>query len=522
VCKILVRRLYWLVLVLLLSAGSAWCQFQNPIAWGWSPPPASTGGTDNSPQSAAPSNASDTSVQQMGDQSSQPSQTASDQSSGDVQSQGQSQTSQDSSDQSSSNPQSQSSVNLSGQGAADGTGVNPATGDTVINGPANPNATARFPFPVQSEPQGIKIGPVYLTNISDSFFYAINTAPGQPSTTFSGNSISAELVCNKQIGSGTLAIQGREQFSLSQLTPYFNQSVSVSYSNQLSERWTLNASAQFTYFQNSILANPQYLLSYQNSGLVVQTLFALQRGSTLYESNALDFSYQLSGRTHLTLSPIVGATFLEQNGTYTNAQQFGGAVGVTRDVTDNLNLGAYYFLSHSLTSGVANSPGWTSQSLGASFQYRFNTWVVAGSLAASGQLIAQVWDLTPGGSISVRKAFTTSSIYGAYTRAEASTVFVSSGYFDQGDIGYHKSVGQKLQLNLDAGFFRTINTGITQKGKRVGGSLSYRWKPRLNLNASYNYAHQVGADTSSFSPLLGNTSAFSFGISWKLGAESGN
>lgn len=435
----------------------------------------------------------------------------------------QGQASQDTSDQSSGNGQSQTSVNLSGQGSADSTGINPATGDTVINAPANPNATVRLPFALQVEPQGVKIGPVYLTDISDSFFYAVNTVPGEPSSTFAGNSISADLACNKQIGGGTLAIQGKEQFSVSQLTPYFNQSATASYTDQLTERWSMTGSVQFTYFQNSILANPQYLLSYQNSGLVVQTLFAFQRGYTLYESNALDFTYDINTRTHLTLSPILGATFLDENGSWTSSQQFGGAVGVTRDINADLNLGAFYFLSHSLTSGVANSPGWTSQSLGVSFQYRLHdTWFVAGSLAASGQLVAQIWQLTPAGSISVRKSFTNSSVFAAYTRAEANNVFVSSGYFDQGDIGYQRKVGQKLQLNASAGAFRTIDTGITQKGKRVGGSVSYRWTPRLNLNASYNFAHQVGADTSTFSPLLGNTSAFSFGLSWSLGANPGS
>jgi hypothetical protein len=375
---------------------------------------------------------------------------------------------------------------------------------------------------LQIQPSGLKIGPAYLTSISDSFFYVVNTAPGEPRSTFVGNSIFANLVYSRQICNGNLSIDGKEQFSLSQTTPYFNQSLSAYYTDQLSERWSLNASAQFTYFQNSILANPQYLLSYQNGGPVVQTLFAVQSANTVYESNSISFSYELSGRTHLTLTPIVSATILNQDGNWTFGEQFGGAVGVTRDITDSLNVGGFYFFSHALTSGVANSPGWNTQSLGVNFQYRLhNSWFFAGSLAASGQLVGQGWYLTPTGNVAIRKAFANSSLYGAYSRAEASNVFASSGFFDQGDVGYQQNFRQKLMANVFAGEFRTVNAGLQQEGKRIGGSITYKWKPRLSIQAGYNFANQTGAQTVTFSPLLGNTSAISFGLNWALGSSSG-
>ena len=34
------------------------------------------------------------------------------------------------------------------------------------------------PFPLQLQPQGLKIGPFYLTSISDSAFYAVESSPG--------------------------------------------------------------------------------------------------------------------------------------------------------------------------------------------------------------------------------------------------------------------------------------------------------------------------------------------------------
>ncbi len=414
-----------------------------------------------------------------------------------------------------------STSNNAASGVASNTANNPAS--TISD-----NNTVRqlgTPFPLSLQPQGVKIGPFYLPSISDSFFYASNTAPGEPTQTFAGNSVTANLVASKTLSSGTLAFQAREQVSFANsVRPYLNSSIGVTFNDQLSERWSLNASAQFTYFQNSILSNPEYLLSYQNSGVVQQTLFVQQNVSTVYETNNIALSYSLSGSTHLTLSPVIGATFLDQQQGWTSTRQFGGAVGVSHDFTPNLTLGAYYTLYYNVTSGIVDSPGFTSQSIGLSFQYKFaQSWSVAGSLASSGQLIAKVWELSPTGSVRVLKSFSRSrsSISAAYTRAEASNVFISSGYYDQGDISYNQALSNKLSFNVGAGEFRTINTTTHYYGKRAGGSLSYQLSPRLSLNGGYNFAHQEGVQTSSFSPFLGNTNSFNLGLTWFLGAHSG-
>src|SRR5271157_4030976 len=69
------------------------------------------------------------------------------------------------------------------------------------------------PFPLQLQPQGLKIGPFYLTSISDVAFYAVETSPGQASQTFAGNSTTANLGFSKQLSRGVLAFQANEQFS---------------------------------------------------------------------------------------------------------------------------------------------------------------------------------------------------------------------------------------------------------------------------------------------------------------------
>src|SRR5271167_1605953 len=83
------------------------------------------------------------------------------------------------------------------------------------------------PFPLQLQPQGLKIGPFYLTSISDSAFYAVETSPGQPTQTLVGNSTTASLSSSKQLGRGSLAFQANEQLSIAGSQPYFNQTAGL-------------------------------------------------------------------------------------------------------------------------------------------------------------------------------------------------------------------------------------------------------------------------------------------------------
>jgi hypothetical protein len=406
----------------------------------------------------------------------------------------------------------------------------PGNVDSNTTSTVSDNNTVRqlgTPFPLQLQAQGLKIGPFYIPSISDSFWYAANSEPGQPTQSFAGNSITANIVATKMLNNGVLAFQAREQFSfLNSVQPYLNQSAAFDFTKQLSERWSLTASANLTYFQNSILANPQYLLSYQNAGQLQQTLFVQQRNYTMYESNNIGLSYSLTGRTQITLSPILGGAFsyIPQQG-WVNTHQFGGAVGVTHEVTSNLTLGAFYNLSHSATSGVSDAPGWNSENWGVSLLYNRPSWSVAGALSAGGQLVANIWTLTPTGSLKVMKRFnrfSRSSIAAAYTRSEAGSIILSSGYFDQGNISYSQNIDRKLSFNVGVGMYRTINTGSSQNGKTVGGGVNYQYSSRLSFNAGYNFAHQNGMSTATFLPFLGNTNSLNLGVTWFLGSRSGS
>src|SRR5208337_4976872 len=152
-CKSLVRHAWMVPLVLVFTVGVAAGQvaplsLQNSIAWGGpiQPPDISSG--DNRPVPVTPSDVSAVSPGDAGD-----------------------------------GPPADSPASSS---AADNQADKTAS--------ANPDNTVRqlgTPFPLQLQPQGLKIGPMYLTSVSDSFFYAVNTSPNYPTETAAGNSLGA-------------------------------------------------------------------------------------------------------------------------------------------------------------------------------------------------------------------------------------------------------------------------------------------------------------------------------------------
>src|SRR5271157_2114600 len=190
-CESLVCRAWMAALVLLFTAGAAASQvaplpFQNTIAWGGPIQPPDVGRDDHAQPVAAPGVGAEAPAEISADT---PSQTPSD---------------------------------TPADGSASGTSNSPADNTANNTTPANPDNTVRqlgTPFPLQLQPQGLKIGPFYLTSISDSFFYAVNNSQGEPTQSFAGNSLAANLVSTKPLSNGTLVVQARGQFSLSELQP---------------------------------------------------------------------------------------------------------------------------------------------------------------------------------------------------------------------------------------------------------------------------------------------------------------
>ena len=106
----------------------------------------------------------------------------------------------------------------------------------------------------------------------------------------------------------------------------------------------------------------------------------------------------------------------------------------------------------------------------------------------------------------------------AYSRTEASRVFVSSGYFDQADVSYSRHLGRKMTVFVGGGAFRGVLPGSRESGERAGANFSYQWLRNVALTTGYNFVRQRTDEASLYN---GNTTSVTFGLSWTLGRPSG-
>jgi len=371
-------------------------------------------------------------------------------------------------------------------------------------------------FPLSAQPGGFKFGPLMITDVSNSSFYLLSSAPGQPTENLWGNTTSADIVYQHRSGRDTFAFQAKPQVSVTGGRAYINEESGVTYTRQVTARWTLSASNQLSILQNTQLVNPQSFLAYGNGGFYWQTLFAQQLGTAVYDSSNVSMTYQINGRTQISLMPQLGVTVADQSGVANFVTYLGGAATVNRNLSATRSVSFSYNFVHSSssTNSVGSAGAWNTSSLGAGFHQQIGSslWISANVLASyqSGQY--SYW--TPIGNIGITKAFRNGSMSLTYSRSQAEQVLLSSGYFDQFDFGYNRTFNRKLTMSMGGGAFRTVETGTHGTGKRIGGSVFYRWAHNLSWTAGYNYSSQSGNQPSLN---LGNTTYISFGLIWNPG-----
>lgn len=372
-------------------------------------------------------------------------------------------------------------------------------------------------FPLSAQPGGFKFGPLMVTDVSNSSFYLLSSAPGQPATeSLWGNTTSADIVYQNRSGRDNFTFQAKPQVSVTGGQAYINAESGISYTRQVTARWTLSASNQLSILQNTQLVNPQSLLAYGNGGFYWQTLFTQQTGTAIYDSSNISMTYQLNGRTQLSLTPQVGVTVADQSGLSNFVTYLGGGASINRNLSATRSVSFSYNFVHSSTStnSIGSAGAWNTSSLGAGFRQQIGSslWITA-NLSASYQS-GQYSYWTPVGNIGVSKALRNGSMSFTYSRSQAEQVLLSSGYFDQFDFGYNRRFNRKLTVSMGGGAFRTVETGTHGTGKRIGGSVFYKWVHNLSWTAGYNYSSQSGNQPTLN---LGNTTYISFGLVWNPG-----
>jgi hypothetical protein len=399
-------------------------------------------------------------------------------------------------------------------------GPNPQLDPNTIGSGTGSHFPLSNPFIVQ--PNGLKLGPFHLLDVSTSGFFESASGPTGPSQDLWGSQITSNIFLSKQIGRGTLTILGQPEMSFVSGQVYVNANTGTTYAYQLSQRWTFQATEAFSYYQNeAFLQNPQYLLYYVNGGFVAQAVFAQTRGSSLYNSTNLSGTYQMSGKTQVSFTPELGVTLLDQLGSLETVRTLGFGISVSHTLNPNRSVSVFYNFSHLTSTSEELSSGgssWNGQSIGAGIQQKIgHDWAIAANIAASYQhTTVGLW--TPSGSVSISRLFRNGSASAAYSRSQASQVFVSSGFFDQADVSYSRHLGRKMTTFFGAGAFRGVLTGSRESGERVGANFSYQLRSNVALTSGYNFVRQRSDQASLYN---GNTTFVTFGLTWILGRPSG-
>jgi hypothetical protein len=376
------------------------------------------------------------------------------------------------------------------------------------------------PFAFSVQPNGAKLGPLTITDLSNSGFAVFSSAPGYPSQTLWGTTTAADVYWQNHGDRNNWIFQTTPEVSVTSGTAYLNMNSGLAFTRQISERWSMSATNQFSYLQNSFLQNPQNVLAYGNGGYYLQTIYAQQRGAATYDSSNMSMSYLMSGRNTLTITPQIGLTFADQFNTMNFVTYFGGGATInhnfsaSRSISFNYNY--VYSKSDLNTAGAENA--WNTNTFGAGFRQQFGqTWWLTGNLSASYQSgVNSYW--LPVGSIALMKTFRTGTFSVGYSRSQAEQVLLSSGYFDQADFGYSRNFGRKFSASIGAAAFRTVETVSRGQGERAFGSIYYRWVHNLAWVASYNYTNQTG---NARDLNLGTTTYISVGLRWMLGRTPG-
>src|SRR5215469_1413125 len=231
-------------------------------------------------------------------------------------------------------------------------------------------------FPIGMDPGGYRIGAVHVLDITSSGFYETAQPQGQGSQDYWGTTIASSLLYQHMLHNGSLIVQANPLLSSIAGDVYTKQEVSLDYTRQLSARWSLSASSQFSYYQNAyLLQTPQYLLAYAAGGIVLQQIYAQRNGTTLYQTNGFSMNYRLSGTTQLTITPNININFEDVDGKPNFLNQFGGGASLSHSLSADRSVLAFVNYYRSITTGQqspsSGSGGWNTYTVGLGVNQSF-------------------------------------------------------------------------------------------------------------------------------------------------------
>ncbi len=196
-----------------------------------------------------------------------------------------------------------------------------------------PSVSGRFGFPsVSTQPEGLKLGALTILDLTNSGFVVFSSAPGEPVQTASGYSTASDITYLHRSGQNVLSFQATPQVSVTEGQAFLNTQSGLSFTRSISPRWSLSATNQFAFLQNTQLQTAQ-TLAQGGGGLYLQNYYIQQNGSVVYDSSNISLTYLMNGRTQLSLLPQIGFTFADQFGHADLIANLGGGVTISRNLS---------------------------------------------------------------------------------------------------------------------------------------------------------------------------------------------
>ena len=286
---------------------------------------------------------------------------------------------------------------------------------------------------------------------------------------------------------------------------------------QLTPRLALTLKDAFAQVHSRQLFPQNFLAVDQQAGNVIQNNFLQNPGSYVMNESAAVFTYLVSPRTTLTISPAYRysrVTNKDQGNYVANGHDYAGALAVTRALTPQQNFGITYKTEYLRATNVPNAAGTHFNTVGLFYSYQLaKSWLVKTEI---GDIISQYPGGLPttnsfGGGAALVKSFAKAAVTVAYGRGLLQQNFITGQVGDRGDILLGILVTKRLTLNGGGGYYRETGGDPRTKGSYTSSGIEFGLAEHLALFASYSHTFQ-----SSNSPQLlsGTRNTVIFGIRW--------
>jgi len=338
---------------------------------------------------------------------------------------------------------------------------------------------------------------------------------------FNATVLSTDIVYDRLIKRSRLVVEYAPNVQLvnGQVSSNFmNQTISLSWVQPLSPRWTLGLFDDFRYFSVRNLYSYYYLnqdvfRSTIVTGGIVPSSFLDGGGSWLNESAHANFAYALSPTSSISVAPVFGYNHVagKINGpATTDSFLYGGTVGWSRQMSPNSSISASYGYQI-LEQNGAGIPYQNGQ-VGYSRKFGPSTVIsLSVGLQTERFVSGRNWNLTSvvQASRKIGRASASISYYrGMPLFSELGSQGISQMVF--GEFRYDFS--QRWYAKAQGGYENSLTTSvIALSGKFAFAEVGYQVSPQISCFAGYTYKTQGGSDPNL---LVGTRYYYAGGIRW--------